>query len=237
MTSQEHPELILLSGLAADASIFAPQKLEFPQLNVLSWKIPAKSDTLDSYAKRLADELANQDRLIIGGASFGGILALHMAQYVKPAAVILIGSLHAPEELPLFARAARPLRWFLPIVPMRLLQYCSAPLASGAARRMMPHLCRVVRQFRYSDPTVIKWSLFQLLDWKTAPSVECPVYHIHGKRDFVLPARYTSPDRLIEGGGHIISLSHAAEVNKFMREVIAEMRQQLKQEEAGILGQ
>lgn len=224
MTSQEHPELILLSGLAADASIFDPQKSEFPELVVLNWKVPSKSDTLDSYAKRLADELGNQDRVIIGGASFGGILALHMAQYVKPAAVILIGSIHSPAELPLLARAARPLRWLLPIVPLRLLQFCAVPFASHAARRVIPHLARVLRQFRDADPQVIKWSLARLLGWKTIPEVNCPVFHIHGKRDFVLPARYTTPDTLIDGGGHIISLSHPDNVNEFIRDVMVKTK-------------
>jgi pimeloyl-ACP methyl ester carboxylesterase len=80
----------------------------------------------------------------------------------------------------------------------------------------------VIRQFRRADATVIKWSLSRVLDWKTVPQVDCPVFHIHGRRDFVLPARYTLPDQLIEQGRHVISLSHPAEVNEFIRGVIAE---------------
>jgi pimeloyl-ACP methyl ester carboxylesterase len=220
MTSQEHPELLLLSGLAADASIFDPQKDAFPELRVLEWEIPSGTDTLDSYSRKLAEQIETQEGTIIGGASFGGIVAQHMAEHVNPVAVILIGSIRSPSELPFYARAARPLRWLVPFLPIRLLQFCAAPFASRAAQRIAPHIVRVIRQFRGADATVIKWSLARVLDWKTVPQVNCPVFHIHGRRDFVLPARYTSPDRFIERGRHVISLTHPEEVNEFIRELI-----------------
>lgn len=220
MTSKEHPELLLLSGLAADASIFAPQKNAFPGLRVLEWEIPSREDTLESYSQKLAEQLEAQERVIIGGVSFGGIIAQHMAEHVNPAAVILIGSIRSPSELPLYARAARPLRRLVPFLPIRFLQLCAAPFASRAAERIAPHIVRVIRQFRGADATVIKWSISRVLDWKTVPPVDCPVFHIHGRRDFVLPARRTSPDRFVERGRHVISLTHPEEVNEFIRDVM-----------------
>jgi pimeloyl-ACP methyl ester carboxylesterase len=44
--------------------------------------------------------------------------------------------------------------------------------------------------------------------------------HIHGKRDYVLPMRYTNPDHIVEGGGHILSLSHPRDVNAFITKAI-----------------
>lgn len=216
MAAFETTPLILFSGLAADASIFAPQKLAFPQLIVPRWSDPLFHDTLDSYCERLADELRPYGRAIIGGASFGGIIALHLARFVDPLAVLLIGSIRSPTELPRLARFARPLRPLIRFIPVRLLQLCCLPLGSKLARRIFPHLSGLARQFRGSNPTVFEWSLSRILDWRVTPLVTSPVFHLHGDRDFVLPSRYTNPDTIVAGGGHVISLTHPSEVNAFI---------------------
>ena len=70
---------------------------------------------------------------------------------------------------------------------------------------------------------MFRWSLRRILDWKTEPQVPCPIYHIHGRRDFILPAKRTCPDQLIADGGHIISLTNPNEVNDFITSVLAEI--------------
>ncbi len=213
-------QLVLLSGLAADASIFTPQKLAFPNLVIPSWPVPLPSDTLDTYGERLAKTLSSDATMIIGGASFGGIVALHLAKQLKPLAVLLIGSIQSPSELPRYARAARLLRHFVPLLPVRLLQWCIRPATSKLANRWLPHLSGLARQFRGSNPIVFKWSLQRILDWETAPVVTCPIFHIHGNRDGVLPIKYTKPGTVVAGGGHVISLTHPREVNEFIRDAL-----------------
>lgn len=217
MTTNDSPPLILFSGLAADAAVFTAQKAAFPNLLVPHWPIPSASDTLDSYSQRLAGDLRKLGRVVIGGASFGGIIALHVARYLDPLAVLLIGSIESPMQLPRHVRWARPLRSLLRFVPLRLLQLCCAPLTSRCGCRWFPYLSSLAGQFRRSDPVVFKWSLSRLLDWTTAPKVTCPVFHIHGDRDRILPLRYTTSNTIVKGGGHVISLSHPAEVNDFIR--------------------
>lgn len=217
MASPESTPLILFSGLAADANIFVRQKISFPQLVVPKWPTPRPNDTLDSYCDRLADDLRSHGDAIIGGASFGGIVALHVAQRLNPLAVLLIGSARSPAELSRVAKFSRPLKPLVRLIPVRFMQLCCAPIGSKLARRVIPHLCGLARQFRGADPSVFKWSLARLLDWSSTPTVDCPVFHIHGDHDFVLPMRYTKPDTVIAGGGHVISLTHPTDVNDFIR--------------------
>lgn len=94
--------------------------------------------------------------MIIGGASFGGIVALHLAKHLNPLAVLLIGSIQSPSELPRYARAARPLRHFVPLIPVRLLQWCIRPATSKLANRWSSHLSGLARQFCGSNPIVFK---------------------------------------------------------------------------------
>jgi pimeloyl-ACP methyl ester carboxylesterase len=214
------PHLVFYSGLAADCSVFLPQKLAFPNLMVPDWPIPTYSETLDQYARRLANALPEDGRLIIGGASFGGIVALHVAEHVRAEAVVLIGSVQSPSELPWYAKWARPLSPLIRYLPVRSLQYCCLPVLLVIARLHFTHLLNLIRQFQDAEPLVIKWSLMRILDWRDRPEITCRIAHIHGKRDHVLPMRYTNPDHVVEDGGHILSLSHPRDVNAFITDVI-----------------
>jgi pimeloyl-ACP methyl ester carboxylesterase len=208
--------LILFSGLAADDAVFLPQRLAFPELMVPSWPIPEQDESLDSYAERLAVGLRPMGTCVLGGASFGGIVALHVARHLNPLAVVLIGSAREPSELQGIVRLLRPVRPLIRWLPVRLLQLLAAPAASTVAARWSPHVAGLARLFRRSDPRVIVWSIEQLCDWRTVPAVPCPIRRIHGARDWVISPRQTRPDERIAGGGHVISLTHPKEVNAFL---------------------
>ena len=47
---------ILLSGMGADARVFARQMEAIPQIMVPEWTPPMQKDSLESYAERLAKE-------------------------------------------------------------------------------------------------------------------------------------------------------------------------------------
>ena len=211
--------LVLLSGLAADARIFVPQKLMFLRLHCPPWLTPDRSETIGDYARRLAETLDGEP-CIVGGASFGGIVALHLAEHVNAEAVILIGSIKSPSQLPRYARWSRPFRFVVPFIPIRLLQFVARPFTLQAMRRCAPFAYGLVSQFRDSDPAVFKWSLSRILDWSTTPTVSCPVYHLHGDRDWTLPLRHTDPDEIVTGGGHVLSLTHPGEVNAYIEKVL-----------------
>jgi len=213
--------LVLLSGLAADGRIFTPQRAAFPQLHCPAWLPPHRQESIDEYAKRLAATL-DAGPCIIGGASFGGIVALHLAKYVDAQAVILIGSIKSPSQLPMYARCARPFRFLIPILPIRLLQFLSWPMTAKRLKRFAPFAYGLACQFRDSDPRVFKWSLSRILDWSSTPVPSCPIYHLHGDRDWTLPLKYTAPDTVVAGGGHVISLTHPDEVNDYIRHVLGQ---------------
>jgi pimeloyl-ACP methyl ester carboxylesterase len=48
------------------------------------------------------------------------------------------------------------------------------------------------------------------------------VFHIHGRRDRVIPCKAVAPDVAISGAGHIVNLTHGAEVNANLARQIAQ---------------
>src|SRR5262245_33260701 len=89
-TSSTTPRLIMLPGLGADARLLTPQAAAFPGLVTPAWIEPKRNESLPDYAARFAATFALSQDTIIGGVSFGGMVALEIARQcrVRAAAVI-----------------------------------------------------------------------------------------------------------------------------------------------------
>lgn len=210
--------LMLFSGLAADDSVFWPQKVAFPELTLPRWLDPLPRESLEAYCKRWASELAPCAPNIIGGASFGGIIALEMAKYLQPAAVILIGSVRKCSDMPSYVRGLSPVRKLVPLLPWRVLQTLAAGINCRLFAKQFPHVSGVVQQFSNADRNVLRWSIQQLLAWQGPPQMDCPIYQIHGSHDRILPMRQGAEQ--VANGGHVISLTHPKEVNAFIQGIL-----------------
>lgn len=213
--------LLLFSGLAADRSVFVRQLAGIPGMVVPPWQKPRADENLAAYCRRWAEELRPLQPRFLGGASFGGIVALEVAQFLKPEAVFLIGSVRSPAELPRRIRRWRAFRSLLPAVPLGALQWSARATAGVPHRRALRHLLGIARQFGAADPDVVRWSARQILEWGQAPVLDCPVYQIHGDADHVFPIRGCHPDVVVHGGGHVISLTHPEQVTAFLRRGMA----------------
>ncbi len=213
--------LLLFSGMAADATVFAAQQTAIPGLVVPDWLKPERDETLTDYCRRWADELRPLQPRFLGGASFGGIVALEVAQFLKPEAVFLIGSVRSPAEIPRRIRRLRAFRSLLPAAPLTALQWSSRQTSRLPRPKMLRHLLGIARLFGTADPDVVRWSAWQIFEWRQTPVLECPVYAIHGDADPIFPLRGCHPDAIVRGGGHVISLTHPAQVTEFLRRGMA----------------
>lgn len=217
--------MVLLPGLAADHRLFGPQRAVLPDLVVPPWPTPQAGDTLATFASRLAPGLPKPENLILGGASFGGMVALELASLVRPRAVVLIGSGTGRESIaPLLRRlgelaralpasAFKPRRWLLPLV---------LPMFGRLARAQRRLFWSMARS---TSGSFIQWGVTAILSWRPPPP-PVPVRHIHGSHDRLIPLARVRPDRVIDGGGHLLTLTHSREVNAFLEEAISGERRQ-----------
>ncbi len=215
--------LVLLPGLGADDRLLEPQRDEFPDLLVPPWIPPTKNESLAEYAGRMAATIprATDVPMILGGVSFGGMLACEMVRHLTPRAVVLIASCRTPDGLRPACRVGRVL---LPLVPLHAWTIAKAlanvvlKLRTGVPRERRE---LAVTMFREMDSRFMHWILHAILSWNPAPLDDIPVFHIHGGRDFVIPARRVAADAIVPDGGHLINVTHAAAVNAFLRAVSA----------------
>ena len=222
MQTEPQPRLIFFPGLGADERLFAPQLAAFPAAIVPPWIPPRKREGLAEYAARLAETLPHNEPVVLCGVSLGGMIAYEVARHVRPQAVILIASCRSRSGLRLPYRAGGVV-W--PMVPrqifgiakvlalpvMRLFGTCTAD-----DREML------LAMFREMDPAFMHWAVSAIVRWNPPPLAGVPVFHIHGRRDRMIPARRVAPDAWIPDGGHLINVSHAEIVNNFIREALQE---------------
>ena len=95
------PPLILLPGLGATSEIFAPQRLAFPNLQTPEWPDPGKNETLAAYASRMAARIDPGVSCVVGGISFGGILATELCRHLDASHCALISTVRHPKYMPL----------------------------------------------------------------------------------------------------------------------------------------
>ncbi len=213
--------LVLIPGLAADGTLFAPQADGGLSFRVVDWIVPETGESLAAYARRMASRLAPERGLILGGVSMGGMVALEMAQYLHPRAVVLIASCRRGRDVAPVARAAARIAAAMPertIVPPRLL-WPAVALAFGARRRRDRDVLDAL--LGNAPPAFFQWGLRAILAWPGVKALDCPVRHVHGADDRLIPAGRVRANLLVPGAGHLVNVTHAAEVNAFLAEVLA----------------
>jgi len=216
----DSPQLIMLPGIGTDERLFEPQKAAFPEAVVPPWIPPKRHERLADYGARMAATIRPTGPFLLVGMSFGGAMMLEMAHHLRPEAVVLIASCRSRRQLSRFVQAHRPVVRLIP--PMAFA--CSKPflpLTVGVLGPTTPENRRLcMRMFRDCNPAWMKWQWTAILNWESRPLDDIPVYHIHGQADRIIPAKYVTPDQWVPGGGHVINLTHADEVNAFLQKAV-----------------
>jgi pimeloyl-ACP methyl ester carboxylesterase len=204
--------IILLPGLNGDARVFQRQAEAFPGLKIAQWAQPVPYETLNAYAERMARLLDPGVPCLIGGVSFGGIVALEAAGHLQARACVLIASTRDVRGLPTPVRLLRP---FASVMSPTALRW-SVGAGSESVAVVTP---RVARRFALLAPrerTFRLWALRALLTWAPSAMDRCQIFQIHGECDTTFAAGRSRADRIVAHAGHLMTLTHAREVNKFL---------------------
>ncbi len=209
--------LLLFPGMGADARMFAPLRSALPQLVTPNWIEPERNEPLALYARRLARVVDPGRPCFVGGASFGGVIALEMSAALNARACFLIGSMKSPHGLPWRVKALRP---FTPLVGQ-------LPQISPLLIRLLGSWLRspthgVMVQLSDADARFLKWAARAILTWQPSPEIAgVRICQIHGDCDRVFPVRMAKPDHLVSGAGHLISITHPQPVVEFLQQWMA----------------
>ena len=209
--------LILIPGMGADGRLFGPQRDAGLDFEAPPFPIPDRRDDLPAYAARIARQIDGSGPFVVGGVSFGGMVACELARILRPRAVLLIASCRTGAGFPGYLT---PLEWFSRLIPDALIEK-----RAEASSRMMAQLEKLteeqyhlIRDMSLKTPVALLRRIARMiLRWNGPEKLPCPVHQIHGGRDHIIPLKQVQAEEVVPDGGHLINLTHADQVNAFIR--------------------
>ena len=214
------PKVYFISGLGADQRLFARQISNGISLNILAWKAPLQNESIASYAQRMAAEIPDcPEGIILGGVSFGGMMAIEMSNFIKVKKVIIISSVKTCHELP-------PSITFWKHFPLhnilngkmiaqfgKLSRFAFGPMNDEETRTF-------IDMADDANPELVKWASSQIVNWKNN-TYPINTIHIHGTNDHIFPiAHIKEPVIKIKNGSHVMIATCYQEVNEVLKKAL-----------------
>ncbi|MGN6802842.1 MAG: alpha/beta hydrolase [Ginsengibacter sp.] len=204
-----------ISGFGADEKVFGKIDFAVNDVHFIQWKIPAKKESIESYAARMASEIVHPNPVLIG-LSFGGMMSIEIAKLRPVEKIILLSSVCCRKELPFYMKltSALNLNRLIPMKPYPILE----PIENynlGVEDKEQKILLKHYRQnlnLQYSN-----WAIDQVVNWQNK-WIPPNFIHIHGTKDHIFPIRYIiKPNYIIKDGGHLLLMNNATEVNEIFK--------------------
>ena len=195
-----------MPGLAASASIF--EKIELPtdtfEIILLEWMLPEPKETLQQYAKRMAENVKHKDAVLIG-VSFGGILVQEMAQFLTVRKLIIISSVKSNTELPRRMKIAKATKAYK-LLPTSLLKDMEKLIAYAFGEKLKKRLQLYEKFLHMRNKVYLDWAIEQVVCWNRI-DIDPNVIHIQGDADEVFPSKNIKEFINVKGGTHIMILN------------------------------
>lgn len=209
--------LVLIPGMGADERLFEPQRAGGLCFDVPRMPVPEPGDSMARYAARIRDLLDLREPCIVGGVSFGGMVACELGRLCPARKILLIASCCDGSAVPSYYRWAELVSR---VVPSGLIR--RRAVASSRILARLEHLTEeqylLIREMSLDIPVpYLRRVGRMILGWRADQAYPVPIHAIHGQRDRIIPLKGVQPDVILPEGGHLINLTHAAEVNSFIR--------------------
>jgi len=211
-----HERFVLIPGMGADGRLFEPQRRYGFQFDVPILTEPKRRDTLADYAARIRDQLDLAGPCVVGGVSFGGMLACELARLCSARCVILIASCRNRAGIPPHYRAIELVSRIIPDVIIQKRALVSGRVFAALECITEEQKQTVMQMSRDVAVPQLRRIARMLLQWDADGNWPVPVYHIHGDADRIIPFNRVQPDEVVRGGGHLINMTHADQVNRFI---------------------
>lgn len=208
-------QLYIFSGLGVDERVFKNMDFSGFEVTFIRWIKPLEKESIESYAKRLSEQITEIKPILVG-LSLGGMIAIEVAKLLETDKVILIASAKTKHEIPFYYRLAGILR-LQKLIPIRFLKNANfiTYWFFGTQTKEEKHLLKNI--LNDTDSLFLRWAIDKIAYWQNE-SYPQNLIHIHGTKDRVLPIRYVSFDIKITDGGHLMTVNKAVEISKLLKE-------------------
>lgn len=209
------PRLVLLSALGTDSRLYEPQRALPVELVTPDYPEPGEGESLRDFARRVP---LPDPPFALGGVSMGGMVAQAMCAFVRPTALFLIATSRRGADVAPELRLLERLTRAAPDVVVKNVPARWATELDVFGRLTAAQKSLLLQMWVGRTTTFLKRSSRMIAEWPGEGAL--PAHQIHGDQDQLIPIATQSPDVVVRGGGHMINLTHAEEVNRFIIERI-----------------
>jgi pimeloyl-ACP methyl ester carboxylesterase len=207
-----------ISGLGADERAFSKLTIEGYRLHVIQWLKPFAKETIEQYAARMRETIADENPVLMG-LSFGGMICAEIAKQITVEKIILISSVKSLHELPGWMGVVAKLR-LNKMVPLKRTSKFSEQIQDFFLGISTPEEKAIVAVSRKKDNReYIYWAVNQVINWKNNWQHQA-IFHIHGDKDKIFPVKKVNATYIIKNAGHFMIMNRADEVSGYINQIM-----------------
>lgn len=192
-----------MPGMSAKPKIFEYLRLpeEKYKIHWLSWKTPEKKEPIETYSKRICEDVKHENVILIG-VSLGGVVVQEMQKFIKVKKIVLISTVKTKYEIPTYMHFGRKTKLYK-ILPTGLVKYFKDlekwPLGNFIKTRLKLYNRYIDRD----DKLYLNWAIEQMVRWDRETPLP-GLLHIHGDKDHIFPIKKIKNCTVVEGGRHLM---------------------------------
>lgn len=204
--SKEPIQVYLMPGMAANPSIFEHIELPEDQFKIhwLEWNIPNKDESLQSYAKRMTEQIKHKD-IVLLGVSFGGILVQEMSRHIKVRKLIVVSSVVSKDQLPKRFKIAKKTKAYK-LLPTQLIGSIDVLAKYTFGEFIKKRMDLYKKYLSVNSKEYLDWAIKQVIYWDQTEPPE-GVIQIHGDKDGVFTNSCNGNCIIVKGGSHIMIIN------------------------------
>ena len=211
--------LILFPGLAADERMYAGITCSCCELVTPRLLIPQQSETMASYARRHIDALALDMDDLIGGCSFGSLVASEIVRQQPCRGLVLLSG--AVSSRAMVHQAQLLSRWSkgIPYAVIRwgLTRRWFLQRVFGGGTEAQLALGKVM--IEEAPAPLVREGGRLAVSYFPEEDIVIPVFALHGTQDRVIRPPQVPGVELLDDAGHGMVVSHAGRVSQFIENV------------------
>ena len=210
------PQLFFISGLGADHRAFERIELGGYDQTHIPWQVPAKGETLETYARKLAKPIEDAENPIVIGLSLGGMITSEMSTFIPHMKGVLISSIKHPDEKPGLLKVGKyfPVQGLVTGGAMKSMSWVW-PMTQGKTRKKDIEF--MMQMFRDQNNKFLRWATLAAPKWTPKGDLD-KLSHIHGTADRMFPFKKIIDPITVEGGSHMMVYTRGKEVTELLKQ-------------------
>ena len=213
--------IYFIPGLGTTSTVFERTTVpEGFQKHFIDWIEPlSDAEPIGAYVERLKKQVTHPNP-IFAGLSFGGLIALELAQQFRSEKVMLISSFRNKNDLTLPVRALLRTKAYKIIPDIELGAVRRIIRQAYSVRSRVP-LAKLLEMMGDHSPRYLRWSVRMIDEYELKLTYHQPELHsIIGDKDRLVQIWKNHPTRIINGGTHIAVYDQAPIVNNILAEIL-----------------